>query len=378
MTDFDHAGRRARFEQELGALGVDAAFIPPSGDLEYLTGFPRRKASFGNYEHVNQWVLGAILAPGREPKFVIPQGYSAFQLPGGVDGDVVHVRNVDDGYELFSEAIRSYGTLRRVGVTNRTWAATVLNIISATGGAEIVNVEDKIAKMRWVKESVELEVMTRAARICDVVMSEITAEVHAGVTEAEIASKVDHLMVVHGGRTPSFDTGVFALGPSSTRDASIRIAGDPLREKDALCFDFGTVVEGYCSDFGRTLHIGEPDARYVEAYDVVIASQEAGRKIAVPGSSGREIHLATRKVIDDAGYGEWFRHRTGHCIGLDTHELPFISEEDTTPLEPNMTFTIEPSIFWPGTLGARVEDIFVCSPEGGRSLNDYSKELVSV
>jgi Xaa-Pro aminopeptidase len=378
MTNFDHAGRRARFEERLAALGVDAAFLPPSGDLEYLTGFPRRKASFGNYEHVNQWVLGALLVPGHQPTFVIPQGYSAFQLPGGVAGDVVHVRNVDDGYEMFSEAIRSRGNLRRVGVTNRTWAATALNLVKATAGAELVNVQHEIEQMRWIKEAVELEVMTTSARICDVVMAEITAEVHAGVTEAEIASKVDHLMVVHGGRTPSFDTGVFALGPSSTRDASIRIAGQPLSEGDALCFDFGTVVEGYCSDFGRTLHIGEPNDRYIEAYDVVIASQEAGRRVAVPGSTGREVHAATRKVIEDAGYGEWYRHRTGHCIGLDTHERPFISEEDTTALEPNMTFTIEPSIFWPGTLGVRVEDIFVCAPGGAYSLNDYSKKLVSV
>ncbi len=111
---------------------------------------------------------------------------------------------------------------------------------------------------------------------------------------------------------------------------------------------------------------------------MVIAAQAAGAAAAVPGATGSEVDAATRGVIEEAGFGEWFRHRTGHCIGMDTHERPFISEEDHTPLEENMTFTIEPSIFWPEHVGARVEDIFVCRPGGAQSLNEYPRDLVSV
>jgi Xaa-Pro aminopeptidase len=103
----------------------------------------------------------------------------------------------------------------------------------------------------------------------------------------------------------------------------------------------------------------------------VTAAQQAGIDAVQPGVTAAQVHAATRKVIVDGGYGDWFRHRTGHCIGLDVHELPYISEEDHTPLESGMTFTIEPSVFWPGRVGARVEDIILCTENGGRRLNEH-------
>ena len=113
-------------------------------------------------------------------------------------------------------------------------------------------------------------------------------------------------------------------------------------------------------------------------YDIVIESAAAGLSAVKPGVLARDVDRATRKVIEDAGYGDKFRHRTGHCIGLDVHEYPFISEEDETVLEAGMTFTIEPSIFWPGRVGARIEDIIVVTQEGGRKLNDYSDDFVII
>jgi Xaa-Pro aminopeptidase len=232
--------------------------------------------------------------------------------------------------------------------------------------------------MRQVKSGEELEALKRASRICDEVMADITPRIAVGVTEIEIAAEVDYLMRKHGGRAPSFDTGAFAMGPGDGRDASTRVSAKALTSGLSLSFDFGTVVDGYCSDFGRTIYVGDPTDTYREAYDVVIAAQAAGISAGVPGATCADVHRATRQVIVDAGYGDWFRHRTGHCIGLDTHERPFISEEDGTVLREGMTFTIEPSIFWPGHLGARVEDIFVSRPGGAQSLNDYSRDMVAV
>jgi Xaa-Pro aminopeptidase len=232
--------------------------------------------------------------------------------------------------------------------------------------------------MRAVKSTTELAVLQESCRICDVVMAEITASLRPGRTEYEVAAEVDLLAKVHGGRTPSFDTGVFSMGPGDGRDASSRVSAQPLREGLSVSFDFGTVVHGYCSDFGRTIHLGDPGPRYREVYDVVMAAQQAGRRAAIPGATFRDVQAATRAVIEDAGYGQWFRHRTGHCIGLDTHERPFVSEESDWVLAEGMTFTLEPSVFYPGTVGVRVEDIFVCRPGGAVSLNDYSYDLVAV
>ncbi len=131
------------------------------------------------------------------------------------------------------------------------------------------------------------------------------------------------------------------------------------------------MVDGYCSDFGRTIFVGEPDDEFAHAYELVIEAQTAGMAAVKPGVTAAAVDRATRRVIEEAGYGKWFRHRTGHCIGLDVHEYPFISEEDETPLQPGMTFTIEPSIFRPGVVGARIEDVIVCEAGGARKLNRY-------
>jgi Xaa-Pro aminopeptidase len=142
-------------------------------------------------------------------------------------------------------------------------------------------------------------------------------------------------------------------------------------------FDFGGVVEGYCSDFGRTICYGEPPAGYRDAYSVMLAAQEAGLAAAEAGAIARDVNAACRRPIEEAGLGEHFRHRMGHGIGLDVHERPFLSAEDETPLQPGMTFTDEPSIIIPGRFSVRIEDIIVIEEGGGRKLNSYPAALVA-
>jgi Xaa-Pro aminopeptidase len=144
-----------------------------------------------------------------------------------------------------------------------------------------------------------------------------------------------------------------------------------------VMFDFGGVVDGYCSDFGRTVVAGEPPDGLVEAYDVLLAAQEAGRAAARAGVRACDVNAACRAPIEDAGLGEHFRHRMGHGIGMDVHERPFLSTEDETPLEPGMTFTDEPSIIVPGRFSIRIEDIIVVEEGGGKKLNSYPTALVT-
>src|SRR6185312_5611309 len=151
---------------------------------------------------------------------------------------------------------------------------------------------------------------------------------------------------------------------------------EPLPEGEIVMFDFGAVHEsGYCSDFGRTVVIGEPTPACGRAYDAMLAAAEAGRAAARPGVLAREVNAACRAPIEDAGWGPGFRHRMGHGIGLDVHEQPFLSPEDETPLEAGMTFTDEPSIIVTGAFGMRIENIVVCADGGARVLNDLSNEL---
>jgi Xaa-Pro aminopeptidase len=212
--------------------------------------------------------------------------------------------------------------------------------------------------------------------LVDKVMANIEPKVEPGVTELEIAAEVAYQMKVAGSRAESFDTAVWGMGPGDDRDATVRVSQQPLRPGQGISFDFGSVVNGYCSDFGRTVHVGEPNEEYVRVHEMVMAAQAAGIAAVRPGVTAAQVHAATRQVIVDGGYGDWFRHRTGHCIGMDVHELPYISEEDHTPLEEGMTFTIEPSVFWPGRVGARVEDVILCTADGGRKLNEHPTTMV--
>ena len=168
------------------------------------------------------------------------------------------------------------------------------------------------------------------------------------------------------------------MGKKTNRDADDRETNSIIPYGSSLLFDFGAIINGYCSDFGRTLAIGKADSELQEVYEIVIKAAQAGLKAVKPGVLASDVDKATRKIIEDAGYGDKFRHRTGHCIGLDVHEYPFISEEDDTPLEEGMTFTIEPSIFWPGNVGARIEDIILVTESGGKKLNQYSENFITI
>jgi Xaa-Pro aminopeptidase len=356
--------------------GIDLLFLPISGDLEYLTGIPRREPSFGNVSYRHGWVAGAFLRPGQDPIAVLPRMITEFELPGGASVETVVVNETDDADATFARVAAGLGPVRSLAVGARTWAETLIHLRQALSDPGLSNADDLINPLRRIKSAEEMERMTAAARIVDEVMAVIGPQVLPGVTEAELAAQVNLEMSRRGSRVESFDTGIISTSRLDQRDAGTRLTAQPVREGTSVSFDFGAVVDGYCSDFGRTIFVGEPDAEFRRVYELVIASQAAGIKAARPGVTASEVDRASRQVIEEGGYGKWFRHRTGHAIGLDVHEYPFISVEDGTPLEPGMTFTIEPSVFWPGHVGARIEDVVVCEAKGARKLNRYPEALV--
>lgn len=228
-------------------------------------------------------------------------------------------------------------------------------------GSSIVN------ELRRVKSPAELETMARACAVAREAMDAAASRVEPGVTMRELQEEVEHQLLVRGSRCPSFPTHIFTWGerPLDNQGAD---AEEPLRDGDPVLFDLGAVVEGYCSDFGRTILTGDPPHGYEEAREAMLAAQEAGRAAAAPGALARDVNAACRAPIEAAGLGDGFRHRMGHGIGLDVHEPPFLSVEDETPLEAGMTFTDEPSILVDGRFGVRVEDILVVTDAGGRFL----------
>ncbi len=363
----EYAGRRERLGGLLEARGLDAMFVPPSSDLEYLTGLERDLPSFGHLSYAHGWVAGAFVAPGRDPLFVLPRMVVDFHLGGTPPEGTVVVHEDADGPALFGDAARSLGSPDRAAIGARSWAQTTLELQLALPGTELVEGSSIVNELRRVKSPAELETMARACAIAGAAMDATAPRVEPGVTMRELQEEVEHHLRVRGSRCPSFPSHIFTSGERPL-DCGDRTAEEPLRDGDPVLFDFGAVVEGYCSDFGRTIVCGEPPDGYEEAHEAMLAAQEAGRAAAVPGALARDVNAACRAPIEAAGLGEGFRHRMGHGIGLDVHEPPFLSVEDETPLEQRMTFTDEPSILVDGHFGMRVEDILVVTDRGGQFL----------
>jgi Xaa-Pro aminopeptidase len=303
--------------------------------------------------------------------------FVAFDQRVEPEGEVVVVAETDDGHAVFERVVGGLGAAGTVAVGDRVWAETVLNLGRILGFDRLRAGSTLVNELRRVKDPDELSAMGQAIRAVEQTMEDVTPLVVPGATMAGLVEAVEHALRRAGSRCPSFTTHVFTGLGEEDLDSGTPTAHDPIPEGTSVMFDFGGVVDGYCSDFGRTIYCGEPPADYRDVYAVMLEAQEAGRSAAAAGTPAADVNAACRRPIEDAGLGEHFRHRMGHGIGLDIHERPFISAEETTPLEPGMTFTDEPSIIIPGRFAVRIEDILVCEEGGGRKLNSYPTALVA-
>ncbi len=278
-------------------------FVPPSSDLEYLTGLERDIPSFGNVDYAHGWVTGALIAPDREPLYVLPRMFVAFHLWGRDIGEVVTVNETDDGQALFSKAVSALGSVQRIGIGARTWGTAVIGLTKAAPGAEIVNGSPLVNELRRVKSDRELELMTHAASIADAAMAATADKVQPGVTMVDLHEEVEHQLRALGSRLPSFPTHIFSYG-QHRHDSQDATGLEPIAEGEPVMFDFGAVWQGYCSDFGRTVVAGEPHPEYERCYEIMLDAQEAGRAASVPGALASEVNAACRGPIEEAGLGD--------------------------------------------------------------------------
>ncbi|HWO80551.1 Xaa-Pro peptidase family protein [Gaiella sp.] len=374
---FDHAERRRRLFEVMRAEGVDLLFVGLSSDLEYLSGVERGIPFFGQSSYPHGWVAGGFFRPDADPVFVLPRMVVVFDLPVRPEGDIVVVDEADDGSAIFERVARGLGARGTVAVGDRVWAETTLELGRIFGLDRLQTGSSLVNRLRRVKTADELEAMRRACRTVEHAMAAVAPQVQPGVSMAELREEVEAQLRVAGSLTPSFATHIFTGMDPDSLDSGAPTARDPLSDGTPVLFDFGGVVDGYCSDFGRTIVAGEPPDGFVAAYEAMLAAFEAGRTACRPGALAREVNAACREPIEASGLGEHFRHRMGHGIGLDVHERPFLSPEDETPLEAGMTFTDEPSIVVHGSFGLRIENVVVCAEGGARVLNEYPNDLVT-
>jgi D-alanyl-D-alanine dipeptidase len=364
VTQDRYAERRGRLVRAVEDAGLAGALVTPGPDLRYLTG----------HEPPPLERLTLLIArPGGEPVLLVPALEApAAEAAEGIDGVEVRAwRDGEDAYEVAAAILRA----GRYAITDQAWAAHLMGLEHATADCLFVSAGRALPPLRVVKDEDEVARLRAAARGADAVFAGIVGSTFAGRRERDVAADLDRALRERGHERVEFTivgSGPNAASPHHDPGERTIAAGD------AVVLDFGGVASGYCSDLTRTVFVGEPSEEQRRVYGVVREAQQAAFDAIRPGVVAEEVDMAARSVIEAAGYGERFIHRTGHGIGLEVHEPPYLVAGDRTPLEPGMTFSDEPGIYLPGAFGVRIEDQVVVTAAGAERLNEASRELTAV
>ena len=379
MSTSPRAERLARARKEMADRGVEAVLVGPSADFRYLTGYLP--------PGLERLTMLVVPAEGT-PRLLVPalEAPLASEHLGDLEVDVLAWEETDDPVALVRDALESAGIARgRLAVGDQLWSAFLLRLQEALPGASFTVASTVTRSLRMVKDAAEIQALARVAAAIDSVIDGLADLRWAGRSEREVARDLDAAI------RATHDETLFVIVGSGPNSASPHhVPGDRvIRPGDPVVVDIGGRLDGYGSDTTRTLVVGEPPAEFVELYEVLQRAQRAGCEASVQGVPAEAVDAACRQVIATAGHGEHFIHRTGHGIGLEEHEDPYIVAGNTERLVEGMAFSVEPGIYRQGRFGARIEDIVVCTapaglagssaaPEsapGARRLNRTSRDL---
>ncbi|WP_406174638.1 aminopeptidase P family protein [Streptomyces sp. NBC_00996] len=365
FTAGDYEARMRRAAEAAAHAGLDGVLVAPGPDLVWLTGYRPVET-----ERLTLLVLRA----GEDPVLVVPT-LEAPDAARATGAPALTLRDWTDGKDPYEATASLLAPKGRFGVSDNAWALHLLGLLKRLPDTRHVALTEALPMLRAVKDAAELERLAAAGAAADATFEEIRKVRFAGRREADVAADVADLLRRFGHSQVDFT--IVASGPNGANphhEAEDRI----IQRGDMVVLDFGGLKDGYGSDTSRTVHVGEPDHEERKVHDIVRAAQEAGFRAVRPGAACQDVDRAARAVITEAGYGEYFIHRTGHGIGVTTHEPPYMIEGEQQPLVPGMCFSVEPGIYLPGRFGVRIEDIVTVTEDGGRRLNTTSRELVIV
>ncbi len=366
LTELYPAERLRQAADAARAAGLGALLLTPGPDLRYVTGY--------DAQQLERLTCLALPANG-DPFLVVPR----LELPaaqaspaGGFGLEMIPWDETDDPYGLVA---RRLGQVSSVGLADRMWAMMVLRFRAALPAARQGLASAALRGMRSRKSAAEVAALREAGAAIDRVHAAVPGWLRPGRTELEVAADVAAAISEEGHVRADFV--IVASGPNAASPHH-EPSGRVLQPGDAVVVDIGgTMPSGYCSDCTRVYAIGGPPGEFLRYYEVLRDAQEAACAAVRPGVTAEAVDAAARVPITEAGYGPEFVHRTGHGIGLETHEDPYIVAGNAEPLEPGMAFSVEPGIY-PGPHGARIEDIVVCTEQGYERLNHVTRELVVV
>jgi Xaa-Pro dipeptidase len=360
--------RLDKLNASLRTSDLDAVILNPGPTLKYLTGL-----GF----HLMERPVVLFFAKDREPAIVLPELelQKVASLPYKLQA-FSYPENPSEWDAAFRKAVQTLGLDgKRIGVEPRNLRLLEFGYVKdGAPEADFPDASVVLAGLRLRKEQAEVEAMRRAVRIAQTALEATLPLIKIGMTEKELSSELVTQLLKHGSEPEMPFSPIVSGGPNSANPHA-----SPTKRKlqagDLLVIDWGATYDGYISDLTRTFAVGEVDEEYRKIHGIVQDANAAGRAAAKPGVPCADVDHAAREVIEKSGYGKYFTHRTGHGIGMEGHEEPYMRGDNMQILEPGMAFTVEPGIYLPGRNGVRIEDNVVVTESDAESLSDMPREI---
>jgi Xaa-Pro aminopeptidase len=358
-----YAQRVARVRTRMQEVGIDVLLLSIGADLPWLTGYEALET-----ERLTMLVLprdgDATIAVPRLESARVEEQPDAFSIVAW-----------DETEDPIAIVAGLAGAANTVAIGDHTWARFLLDLQRALPRAAFRKGSEITAPLRMVKDAAEIDALRSAARAVDGIVADMRSRPFGGRTEKDVNRELVQRMLDAGHERANF-----AIVGSGPNGASPHHEAGPrtIETGDVVVCDFGGSMRHYCSDITRLFVVGEPSPEVRDTYDVLVGAQEKAVQSATVGTPCEEVDATARRIIADAGFGDRFIHRTGHGIGVETHEDPYIVAGNAAPLAPGNTFSVEPGIYLPGRFGLRLEDIVVATPDGPERLNQAPRDLAVV
>jgi len=363
--------RLSKLSESLRTSGLDALVLNAGPSLVYLTGL---------HFHLSERPVVALFTADHEPVIILPElemlkvtglPYEIKAFPYG--------ENPADWDSVFRKAVNTLKLDgKRIGVEPRQMRLLEFRYVkSGAPEVDFPDASEVISSLRVRKDADEIAAMRKAVKVAQSALEATIPLIKAGMTEKELASELVVQLLRHGSQSEMPFAPIVSGGPNSANPHASP-SDRKIRPGDLLVVDWGAAVDGYVSDLTRTLAVGEVEAEYRKIHQIVLEANAAGRAAGKPGAPCADVDIAARTVIEKAGYGKYFTHRTGHGIGMEGHEEPYMRGDNMQLLEPGMAYTVEPGIYLPGRNGVRIEDNVVITEGGTECLSDMRRELRQV
>ncbi|MEQ2527007.1 Xaa-Pro peptidase family protein [Bacillaceae bacterium CLA-AA-H227] len=348
---------------------IEMSFLTSTESVFYLSGF---------YSDPHERLLGVAVFQEEEPFLICPAMEKEDAKKAGWPYEIIGYSDIENQWEIVQKAVsKRVNKVTQIGIEKEHMnVERYEELTKLFPGTSFVSAEEKLRKLRMVKDEKELSTLKEACALADYAIEVGCSEIKEGKTELEVLAAIEFALKKKGVAAMSFSTMVL----TGANGASPH--GNPgqtkIQKGDLVLFDLGVVVDGYCSDITRTVAYGDISDKQREIYDTVLKAQLAAVEASKSGVACSEVDLTARKIIADAGYGEYFPHRLGHGLGISVHEYPSLTETNNLLLEKGMVYTIEPGIYVPGVAGVRIEDDVYVTENGVEILTKFPKELQTI